>query len=67
MKGLGIFLTLAGLGVGAYGFILNNDIEAQFTSLLSSGTLNPGTPWIIGGVAGIIIGVIIILCAKKSN
>lgn len=45
----------------------NNSLEAQFTSILSSGTANPGTIFIIIGVILLILGVIICVTGRKRS
>lgn len=69
MLALGIILLIAGLGSTIYGVIQNNSIEAQLTSLFSSGSTNPGTVFLIVGIAAAVIGVVLIVvsCVKRSN
>lgn len=67
MFGFGLLLTVAGLGSAVYGIYQNNDLESQLTSIFSSGTANPGTIWIIGGVVGIALGVILMIIGKKRS
>ena len=55
----GTVLSLGGLGATIYGIHLNNSMEAQLTSLFSSGNVDPGTSWIAGGIAALIVGLIL--------
>ncbi len=55
----GILLILAGAGGVIYGVMQNNDGMAQLSSLLQSGSLNPGTIFIIAGAAVALIGLIL--------
>ena len=57
----GAVLIVLGIGALGYGLYLNNSVEAQLNAFFSSGTVDPGTPWIIGGVIGLIIGVILLI------
>ncbi len=67
MLALGIILIIAGAGSAIYGFISNNSWESQLSSLLSSGSVNPGTLWIIIGVVAIIIGIILTVVSSKKR
>lgn len=64
---LGIMLIIAGLGCAGFGFIQNNSLEAQINSLLSSGTANPGTMFIIIGAVLIVVGVACCIASKKKQ
>ncbi len=64
---LGIILIIAGLGCAGFGFIQNNSLEAQINSLLSSGTANPGTMFIIIGAVLIVVGVVCCIASKKKQ
>jgi len=66
---IGIIMMLGGVGCLVYGFMQNNNIEAQFSSLLSSGSMNPGTIFIIIGAVVAVIGLILVIvgAAKKSK
>ncbi|MBR0156379.1 MAG: hypothetical protein IJM20_02540 [Clostridia bacterium] len=55
----GILLILAGAGGVIYGVMQNNDGMAQLSSLLQSGSMNPGTIFIIAGAAVALIGLIL--------
>ena len=60
-------LVLAGFGSIVHGVNLNNNILSQVQSLFSSGSKNPGTTWIIVGVLGIIVGLIMAFCGYKKR
>lgn len=64
---LGIILIIAGIGCAGYGYMQNNSLEAQFTSIMSSGTTNPGTMFIIIGVILLVVGIIICVAGRKKN
>lgn len=64
---LGIILAVLGAGSLVFGFIQNNSLEAQFTSLLSSGAVNPGTVWIIIGAVAVILGLVLIVLGKRRS
>lgn len=66
MKILGIILSILGCLSAIYGVNLNNSFEAQFISVLSKGTKNPGTTWIFIGILAIIMGVVLIFSKKKN-
>lgn len=63
----GAILIVLGIGALSYGLHLNNSVEAQLSAFFSSGTVDPGTPWVIGGVIGLIVGAILLIVglAKK--
>ena len=61
---LGIILIIACAG---YGFMQNNSLEAQFTSIMSSGTANPGTMFIVIGVILLVVGIILCVVGRKKN
>ena len=64
---LGIILVVAGLGSAGYGFMQNNSLEAQFSSILSSGTANPGTMFIVIGVILLVVGIICCAASKRRG
>ena len=64
---LGIILTLLGVGSLVFGLMQNNSLEAQFTSLLSSGSVDPGTIWIIAGAIAVILGLVLIILGKRRS
>jgi len=63
----GFLLIVAGAGSLIYGVNQNNSLTAQFQSLYSSGTANPGTIYIIIGAIGAIIGLIMIIAGLLSK
>lgn len=64
---LGVILLVLGAVSVGYGYMQNNSLEAQLTSLFSSGTANPGTIFIIIGVVVAIIGGLVCIRAIKRN
>jgi hypothetical protein len=64
---LGIILALLGAGSLVFGFIQNNSLEAQFTSFISSGSVDPGTLWIIIGAVAAVLGIILIVIGKRRS
>lgn len=55
---LGAILLILGIACAGYGYIQNNSVEAQLSSLLSTGTTNPGTTYIVIGVVVAVIGAL---------
>lgn len=53
---LGAILLILGVACAGYGYLQNNSIEAQLSSLLSTGTTNPGTIYIIIGAVVAVVG-----------
>lgn len=64
---LGVILLVLGAVSVGYGYMHNNSLEAQLTSLFSSGTANPGTIFIIIGVVVAVIGGLVCIRAIKRN
>lgn len=66
---MGLIFIISGIISIVYGVNQNNSFAAQFESLFSSGSLDPGTPFIVIGVIGIVIGFIIIIVGyvKSQN
>ena len=64
---LGIILIIAGIGCAGYGYMQNNSLEAQVNSFLSSGSVNPGTLFIVIGVILLADGIIICVVGRKKN
>lgn len=66
---VGVILMVAGAASLIVGFSQNSSLEAQFTSILSSGATNPGTPWIIAGAIVATIGLVLLIAGvvKKSK
>ena len=55
----GMILLILGVACAGYGYLQNNSIEAQLSSLLSTGTTNPGTIYIIIGVVVAVVGALV--------
>jgi uncharacterized membrane protein YidH (DUF202 family) len=53
----GIFLIAGGLTGTIVGMTQNNDLRAQISSLVSSGTANPGTVWLVIGLVAVVVGI----------
>jgi len=64
---LGAILVLVGLGSAIYGVAQNNDVEAQVMSVFSSGSMNPGAMWIIGGCVAMAIGIVLVFINMKKK
>lgn len=64
---LGIILIIAGIGCAGYGYMQNNSLEVQVNSFLSSGSVNPGTLFIVIGVILLVVGIIICVVGRKKN
>lgn len=56
---LGAILLILGVACAGYGYLQNNSIEAQLSSLLSTGTTNPGTIYIIIGAVVAVVGALV--------
>jgi hypothetical protein len=64
----GIVMIILGSGSLFFGYYQNNSLEAQWNSILGSGVINPGTPFMIGGTILVVIGVIVLVFGlMKSN
>ena len=55
---LGAILLVLGVACAGYGYLQNNSIDAQLSSLLSTGTTNPGTIYIVIGAVVAVIGAL---------
>lgn len=66
---IGIILMVAGAISAIYGVTQNSSLEAQLVSFLSSGSVNPGTPWIVIGVIALLVGLVLLIMGlrKKKN
>jgi len=58
---IGVLLMIAGLISTIYGYQMNNSVEAQLNAIFSSGQTNPGMPFIIAGIAALVIGAILLV------
>ena len=58
---IGAILLIAGTAGLIYGITQNNSVTAQWSALLSSGSANPGTIYIIIGVIVAIIGLVLLV------
>lgn len=64
---IGIILAAAGAGSLIYGITQNNSASAQLSSLLGSGSTNPGTVYIVIGVIAVVIGIILLTMGLKNR
>lgn len=55
---VGTIALLLGFGVRLYGYMQNRNFEAQLNSVFSSGSTNPGDPYIVIGYALIALGIL---------
>lgn len=63
----GIILMVAGAGLMSHGSNLNNSLEAQLNSLLSSGSTNPGTAWVTFGALGAVLGLVLLIASFRKE
>lgn len=63
----GIIMMVAGAGLMSYGSNLNNSLEAQLNSLLSSGSTNPGTAWVTFGALGAVLGLVLLIASFRKE
>lgn len=52
-------MLVLGVACAGYGYLQNNSIDAQLSSLLSTGTTNPGTIYIIIGAVVAVVGALV--------
>lgn len=64
---LGIIVMVSGGALISYGSSLNNSLEAQLNSLLSSGATDPGTVWITFGALGAVLGLVLLIFSFRKN
>ena len=57
---LGLILLIVGISQ-------NNSLKAQLASLLGSGKVNPGTPWIVIGILLIVAGAVFFVADRKKK
>lgn len=67
MRIWGILFMIAGGALSSYGSSLNNSLEAQLNSFLSSGAKNPGTVWITFGVLSIVLGLVLLIAGFQKD
>lgn len=67
MIGFGVFLLIGGSVSLIYGILQNNSGSAQVNSLLSSGSVNPGTVFIVIGAIAVISGLLMIILGSLSK
>ena len=67
MLTFGGLLLVGGIISLIYGIIQNNSSTAQLKSFLSSGSVNPGTVFIVIGVIAIVLGLGLILSSQSQN
>jgi hypothetical protein len=63
----GILMILLGSGSLFFGYQQNNSLEAQWNSLMGTGVINPGTPFMIGGTILVAIGIILLIFGLMKN
>ncbi|MCL2138037.1 MAG: DUF3185 family protein [Treponema sp.] len=68
----GVILSIAGIASLIWGIYANNSLEQQFSSVMSGGSGNPGTIFIIIGAVVLVIGIVLLIMgytkkSKKSN
>ena len=64
---IGVILAIAGTGSLIYGITQNNNVSSQLYSILSNGSSNPGTIFIVIGIIAIVIGLILIIMGMKNK
>lgn len=64
---IGVILMVLGVGSAVFGFMQNNSLEAQLTSIFSSGRANPGTTWIVIGIAALVVGIILMIIGLRKK
>ncbi len=67
MKVLGIVCIVLGGIAAVFGYVQNNSLSSQLTSLFSSGSLNPGTPFIVIGLVAIVLGVVLCVLGSRKK
>lgn len=61
MTVLGILIFLAGVGSLGYGIYSNNNMDIRVDKLFNEGVKDPGTLFIVLGVVGLILGLVLII------
>ncbi|MBQ1377734.1 MAG: zinc-ribbon domain-containing protein, partial [Lachnospiraceae bacterium] len=62
-----IILIVIGIAAVIYGFMLNNSFEAQFSYFFDTGSVDPGTVWIIGGVIALVLGIVLLAVSMSKK
>lgn len=57
----GIFLIGGGLTSTIVGIMQNNNLRAQINSLIFNGAANPGTVWLVLGIAALVVGMVLVV------
>ena len=63
----GIVLLICGGVSLLYGLIQNSSLQAQLMSALGSGTLNPGTPFMVVGAIAAAVGIVLMVLASRKK
>ena len=66
MGALGVLAIIVGAILTIVGFVMNNSIEAQLTSLFSTGSTDPGTIFIVIGIIVLVVGILLVVMKKKK-
>lgn len=67
MKVLGIVCIVLGGIAAVFGYMQNNSLESQLSSLFTSGAINPGTPFIVIGIVAVILGVVLCVLGSRKK
>lgn len=63
---LGVLAIIIGAILTIVGFAMNNSLEAQLISAFSTGSINPGTIFIVIGIILLVVGVLLVVMKKKK-
>ena len=67
MKIISVVAMLVGIVLAIIGFNKNGDPMAIAESVMNGGSANPGTMWIILGIAALAAGVVLLVIDLKKN
>lgn len=67
MVGFGVILLIGGSISLIYGILQNNSGSAQLNSLLTNGSANPGTVFIVIGAIAVVAGLLMIILGSLSK
>lgn len=67
MTVFGVILAILGAGSCIYGIVQNNSMDAQLSSIFSSGRANPGTIFILVGAVFSAIGIFLWIKGRSKN